>query len=170
MKKSLTFIVSKLFFTAMCAGLVVVLSTEVQAEDSRDELKSQKIIKRFDINQDGKLDVKELEVMKAKMAEARKERRDRMMERFDKNKDGQLNAEEKAEMQQARQEWQERRAEKKEKIFEKLDLNKDGALDETELKKAQEERLEKVMALDSNKDGKIDQKEWEMRKPHKEKE
>ncbi|MBX7157294.1 MAG: EF-hand domain-containing protein [Verrucomicrobiae bacterium] len=154
--------------TAMVAGLVVVCNHSVQAEELSPEQGSQKMIKRFDTNHDGKLDSKELEVMKAKMAEMRKEHQERMLEKFDKNKDGQLDDQERAEMQKARQAWQEQRAENREKVFEKLDLNKDGKLDETELKKAQEKRLDKAMSLDTNKDGKIDKKEWEARKPQKE--
>ncbi|MEZ5405794.1 MAG: EF-hand domain-containing protein [Verrucomicrobiia bacterium] len=154
--------------TAMVAGLVVVCHHSVQAEDSPSDPKSQRLIKRFDTNKDGKLDAKELEVMKAKMAEMRKEHQEKMLEKFDKNKDGKLDDQEKAEMQKARQAWQEQRTENREKVFERLDLNKDGKLDEAELKKAQEQRLDKAMSLDTNKDGKIDKKEWEAWKPHKE--
>ena len=77
------------------------------------------LIKKYDVNGDGKLDAAEKAAMRADF-------KAKMLAKYDTNKDGKLDASEKAVMRDERQTAQ----------FEKMDTNKDGQISLTEFKAA----------------------------------
>jgi tellurite resistance protein len=95
----------------------------------------QRLIEKFDANNDGRLDQQERQNAKAAIKERLQDRRARIIQRFDTNHDGTLSPDERA---AARETMQAHRAERKAMIMQKFDINKDGQLDQTERQAARE--------------------------------
>ncbi|HEY9249356.1 MAG TPA: EF-hand domain-containing protein [Rariglobus sp.] len=106
------------------------------------------VIKRYDTNQDGKLDEDEVAAVKEQMLMATQEKRDETRERlkerqaewlkeFDKNGDGKLDEAEKKAMETALR----ARAEKTPRMMKRLDADGDGKLSDAEWAAAREKLI-----------------------------
>jgi Ca2+-binding EF-hand superfamily protein len=131
------------------------------------EARRQRMLERFDVNKDGKLDAQEEAAMREQRQQQgagqqgdgqpptpqeREERRKRMLERFDTNKDGKLDAQEEAAMREQRQQQgagqqgggqqltPQEREERRKRMLERFDTNKDGKLDAQEEAAMREQR------------------------------
>ncbi len=119
MKKSITLIAALLG----CAALSPTLHAE--DEGKRDGKHRERMLEKFDANNDGTLDDEEKAAAREKCGRRGGKFRDRMLKKFDADKDGKLDDTERAAAKEA---MQERRKEMKEKF----DTNGDGVLDEAE--------------------------------------
>jgi hypothetical protein len=86
----------------------------------------QRMLAKYDTNNDGKLEPNERAAMRADMKAKREARRDKMLAKWDANGDGKLEPNELAAMRQARAE----------KTFKRLDANNDGVLSLQEFEQA----------------------------------
>ena len=78
----------------------------------------QRMLQKYDTNNDGQLDAQERAAMRADFKAKRQERREKMLAKWDANGDGKLEPSERAAMRQAHAE----------KAFKRLDTNGDGQL------------------------------------------
>jgi Spy/CpxP family protein refolding chaperone len=88
----------------------------------------QKMLEKYDLNKDGKLDDAERAKMRADRQAERAERRKEMLEKYDTNKDGKLEPNERKAMIDDRAD----------KRFEKLDTNHDGSISKEEFRAGME--------------------------------
>jgi Ca2+-binding EF-hand superfamily protein len=163
--------------------------TPVKADNSGQmEKRRQEMLKRFDLNGDGKLDEAEKAAMKETLKQEKTLRgsgdigslgapaapvpgpggevhNDRffkeLIKRFDRDGDGKLDASELADMEAARQQMQQNGggARFREQMLKMFDRNGDGVLDEAERAEAAKFREEQIKRFDKNGDGKLDQEE-----------
>jgi Ca2+-binding EF-hand superfamily protein len=122
---------------ALCAFAAVCTVFAVHPEDNKDP-KEKKIhpglLKKYDANQDGKLDETEKAAMDADMAKRKAAEEASRLKKFDTNKDGKIDETEAAAEKAAKEEMKAKhKAEMEAKLLEKYDTNKDGKLDEAEM-------------------------------------
>jgi hypothetical protein len=116
------------------------LSPRLLAADQQDDGKMNRWEKRFDVNQDGKLDAKETAAKEA----ARKDAFQRLQGPYDKDGDGKLSESEKAERRAAME------AKRKERIA-KFDKDGDGRLNPEERQAAKAARKAEKEAQETKK-------------------
>ncbi len=108
---------------ALCALIAVCAISVSKADENKKPEKTPDVPKKYDLNQDGKLDESEKAAWEADKAKKKAEWEAKRLEKFDKNKDGKLDESEVAAEKAMKQEM----AEKKKAEMEKKKAEKEAA-------------------------------------------
>ena len=100
---------------AFCALITICAISVAKADESKKPEKTPDVPKKYDLNQDGKLDESEKAAWEADKAKKKAEWEAKRLEKFDKNKDGKLDESELAAEKALKQEMAEKKKAEQEK-------------------------------------------------------